>query len=147
MPYDYSLDKSRSSYNPWFSIGARLDWCVIFGPLYLEWETLISFAFSKMWKSLLMKKTDWYSGECAIKIWFCGPHEFEIVIADHFPSLGTPQDGNCRGPHALLFYLGLPGLALDLHGPAWPSPASLARAKTSAASLGAMPSMMYQTGF
>ena len=27
------------------------------GNLYSEWETLISFAFSKMWKSLLEKKT------------------------------------------------------------------------------------------
>ena len=81
MPYDYSLDKSRSSYNPWFSIGARLDWCVIFGPLYLEWETLISFAFSKMWKSLLMKKTTGIQVSARLK------YDFAVLTSSRLLSL------------------------------------------------------------
>ena len=36
---NYSFDSSRSSFNPWFSIWARLEVFAILGPLYFEWET------------------------------------------------------------------------------------------------------------
>ena len=43
---NHSFVRSTSSYNHWFSIKAKLDWCAIFGPLYFGWETWIVTGFA-----------------------------------------------------------------------------------------------------